>query len=111
MPETENFDAITREYDDLIKQLGDPALISDWEKFEELSRRKSFLEKAIEKIQELKESDTKIEENQSIIASEEDTELVSLAESEISQLRSKRDALAKEISSMLMTTIRCSRCF
>jgi len=38
-----------KEYDEIIQQLGDPKLISDWERFEELNKRKSFLEKIIEK--------------------------------------------------------------
>jgi len=40
------------EYDKIINQLSDPGLISDWEKFESLNKRKTFLEKVIEKERE-----------------------------------------------------------
>ncbi len=45
---------IRKEYDEVIAQLGDPELISDFEKFEELSKRKKFLDKIIERDAELK---------------------------------------------------------
>ncbi len=89
------------EYDRLIEQLGDPGLISDWEKFEELNKRKSYLEKVIEKENEIKEIDNKIEENRLIAASEEDPELMSLAEVETEQLKTRRIALESELRELI----------
>ena len=43
-----------QEYDKILNQLSDPELISDWEKFESLNKRKSYLEKLIEKETEIK---------------------------------------------------------
>jgi peptide chain release factor 1 len=89
------------EYQTILQQLSDPELISNWEKFEELTKRKSFLEKIIEKEKELKEVKDKIEENKVIISAEEDPELVSLAETEITQLKEKQKVLEEELKKLL----------
>jgi len=69
--------------------------------FEELIKRKNFLEKIIEKEKELKEISDNIEENKAILRAGEDPELVSLAEGEISQLQEKRKSLKKELEKLL----------
>jgi len=89
------------EYNELLKQLSNPELISNWEKFEELSRRKNFLEKIIEKEKELQGLQEKIEENNGILKSKEDLELFSLAEAEIAQLKERQNKLEGEIKTLL----------
>ena len=59
----EDLKKIKEEYSDLLNQLSDPELISNWEKFEELTKKKIHLEKIIEKDKEIKELKNKIEEN------------------------------------------------
>ena len=92
---------IKKEYDSLIQQLSDPELISDWEKFEELSKRKSVLEKIIDKNKEIKELEVKIEENKSIASAPDDRELASLAETENNQLQEKKSCLEKELEKLM----------
>jgi len=89
------------EYDNLLSQLSDPGLISDWEKFETLNKRKSYLEKLIEKETDIKETDNRIAENSLIISSEEDPELMSLAEVEIEQLKSRKISLEQELRELI----------
>lgn len=98
MPEKDPYESIKAEYDNIINQLGSPELISDWERFEELTKRKVYLEKIIEKRDELKEIETRIEENQSIIATEGESELTSLAIAEIGQLKEKKSAVERELA-------------
>ncbi len=92
-----DIESIEKEYNGLLNQLSDPGLISDWEKFEELSKKKEHLEKIINKYKELEEIKKKIEENKSIIASGEVSELVILAQDEISSFVDKEKALEKEL--------------
>ncbi|MCU0653145.1 MAG: PCRF domain-containing protein [Candidatus Pacebacteria bacterium] len=89
------------EYDKLLNQLSDPGLISDWERFETLNKRKSYLEKLIEKETEIKELANKIEENKLITVSEEDPELMSLAEVEIEQLKDRMETAQKELDDLI----------
>ena len=92
-----DIESIEKEYNGLLNQLSDPGLISDWEKFEELSKKKEHLEKIINKYKELEETKKKIEENKSIIASGEVSELIILAQDEISSFVDKEKTLEKEL--------------
>ena len=96
-----NVDSLKKEYEEILNQLSDPGLISDWEKFEELSKKKNSLEKALEKEKEIEEINNKIEENKVIITAREDSELVSLAESELTQLAEREKILEKELEELL----------
>ena len=92
---------VKKEYQEILQQLSDPELISDWEKFEDLNKRRMLIEKIIEKEGELKDIRNRIEENKSIISAGEDSELASLAETEITQLQEKEKVVEKEIYSLL----------
>ncbi len=59
MPEIES---VKKEYEELLQQLSDPELISNWEKFEELSGRKNLLEKIIDKENKIEETTPEITE-------------------------------------------------
>jgi len=75
-----NIETIKKEYDELLQQLSDPELISNWEKFEELSKKKSFLEKIIEKGKGIGELENQMQESKGILNSQEDPELSVMAE-------------------------------
>jgi len=93
--------SIEKEYNEILDQLSDPELISDWKKFEKLARKKKDLEKIIEKEKAVKEIKNQIEENKTILKTEEDKELISLAETEIGQLQEKEKVLKKELEYLL----------
>ncbi len=89
-----------QEYDELLKEISDPGLISDWEKFEELSKRKKKLETLIQKSDELERIIREEEENKTIILKEDDPELISLAEGEIEIIKEKKSVLEKEVKEL-----------
>ena len=74
-----DLEQIKKEYKEISEKLTDPELISRWDEFQELSRRRASLEKIVEKADELKEIRARIEENNQIIAAQED-ELGALAQ-------------------------------
>jgi len=96
-----SLDKIKKEYDELLSQLGDPELVSDWPKFEELSKRKKELDIVIDKAKEIEEIDKKIIENKAMLKDDEDLELNSLAETEAVQLQEIKKKLEKELEIML----------
>jgi len=96
-----DFEKIKKDYDDILNQLSDPELISNWEKLEELSAKKKKLEKIIEKGNEIKEIEKQIEENKAILKTEEDKDLISLAETDINQLQEKKKKLEEELNELL----------
>jgi len=96
-----NFKEIREEYQAILDQLSDSELISNWEKFEELSKKKRDLEKIIEKQKEIEEIKKRIEENKLILSSGEDQELISLATEELKTLLDREKALEKELENFL----------
>ena len=96
-----SIEEIKGEYENVLERLSDPELVSNFEKFEELSKRKDFLEKIIEKEKEIEEIKNKIKENEIIISAKEEVELVSLAEAEIIQLREREKILNKELEDLM----------
>jgi peptide chain release factor 1 len=92
--------SIKEEYEKTLNQLSDPELISDWQRFEELSKKKKELEKIIEKEKEIKEIEKEIEENKAILKTETDKDLVSLAEAEIGQFQDKKKILERELAEL-----------
>lgn len=94
----EKIEKIKKEYEEILNQLSNPDVIFN---FEELLKRKGFLEKIIEKEKEIKEVERKIEENKSIISAQEDPELITLAETEILELKEQEKRLIKELENLL----------
>ncbi|HZX50320.1 MAG TPA: peptide chain release factor 1 [Candidatus Paceibacterota bacterium] len=89
-----------KEYTEISEKLTDPELISKWDEFQELSKRRGVLEKIVKKallVEELKE---RIAENNQIIASQED-ELASLAQEELSSLAQRKEQAQKELEELL----------
>lgn len=95
-----DLEKIKKEYQDILNQLSDPELISNWDKFEELNKKKTSLEKIIEKQAELEEIANRIAENNDILASRDDIDLASLAETELFQLKEKQKSIEDEIKKL-----------
>ncbi len=91
---------IKEEYQKLLQELTNPELISQWEKFQEISKRRTFLERILKKAEELEELKNKIEENKEILNAQEDSELSSLAQEESLTLENQRKRLEKEIEEL-----------
>lgn len=96
-----NIEEIKKNYDAILQQLSSPELLSDWSRFEELSKEKNRLEKIVLKYDELRDLKNKIEENKEILKGKEDGELISLAETEINQLQEKEKIMEKELNAIL----------
>lgn len=92
-----DFSKIQKEYQEIIDSLSDPNLISDWGRFEELSKRKKKLDEIIFKYNELEKLKIEKEENDTILSTEQDPDLLSLAENELIILRGKKEQLEKEL--------------
>ena len=96
-----SLDKIKKEYSELLNQLSDPELVSDWEKFEELSKKKKELDLIIDKDKELEDVNKRIIENKSMLGDQEDLELNSLAEAESVQLQEEKYKIEKELEKLL----------
>jgi len=96
-----NLENIKADYNELLSQLSDPELISDWERFEELSKKKKKLEKILAKIEQIDEIAHKIEESKAILKSEQDKDMISLAENDITSLQVQEKSIQEELKNLL----------
>lgn len=96
-----DIESIKKEYKELQEQLASPEVVSDWEKFEKISKRKKQLEKIVEKEKELEELKKQVSENKAILSAQEDADLSDLAQAEIPQLEIIQQKLEKELKKLL----------
>ncbi len=95
-----DIESLKKEYNEILNQISDPNLISDWKRFEELSKKKKKIEVILEKEEAFLEIEKQIEENKLIINSG-DEELLTLAENEITFLQEKKEKIKKELDNIL----------
>ena len=96
-----DLDTIRKEYEAIAQELTDPGLVSDWEKFEALSKKRKKLEKIIEKQKEIEAIENQIDENQSMITANEEKDLTSLAKEDILQLEVRIKTVQRELEKLL----------
>lgn len=98
-----NFDIepLKKEYEEILQEISNPDVISDWEHFETISKRKKRLEIIFEKNEELNRLERQEKENTNILSSEEDTELIQLAESELAIVSAEKEKLRKHLKSLI----------
>ena len=90
-----------KEFDTLSEQLSDPELLSDWEKFQDISKRRGYLEKVVKKADEIEDIEKHLSESKQIIAAQEDQELLSMAEQELTSLTEEKTIKEKELQILL----------
>jgi len=102
-----DIEKIKQEYTEISEKLTDPELISRWDEFQELSKRRASLEKIVKKAEELHGIKEQIEQSNQILteqaepSSAAEDELTSLAQEEITTLGQKKVKLEKEIEALL----------
>ena len=89
------------EYQALLKELQDPELISDYQRFYELSKRKTKVEKILKKEEELENIKTQLIENQGLLGAQDQPELLALAEAETKTLQEKLKTTEKELEELI----------
>jgi len=88
-----NYQQIEQDYQKLIEELSDSSVVSDLERFDYLSKRKSQLELIMKNKIAVEEIERQINENESIISAKEDNELLSLVSEEQTLLRERKRKL------------------
>jgi len=95
-----DLEKIIEEYRSVSDKLTDPELISRWDEFQELSKRRSQLEKIVKKAEELQDLKERIEENNQIIATQEE-ELSALAQEELNSLLEEKETAEEKLAELL----------
>ncbi|MDP2708617.1 MAG: peptide chain release factor 1 [bacterium] len=95
------YEDIKKKFTDLETSLSDSAVISDQKKLREISKRHSELKYAVELILEWEKKKHQLEQNQAIIKSETDQELLKMAKDELSGLERQVQELKEKIEAEL----------
>ncbi len=95
----EKLKEIEERYNDIEKQLSDPNVVNDLEKYKELSSELKRLTPIVEKAKEYENVLKQIEENEELL---NDEELKDLAKEELKELKEKLPQLEKEIKILLL---------
>lgn len=94
---------VEERYRQVISLLSDPTVTSNVQKIKELARERAELEPLVKKYEEFKKVEKDLEESSSILSeADSDQELKHLAEAELESLKSKREAIEKELKLLLL---------
>jgi peptide chain release factor 1 len=93
---------IENEYKEINEKLSDPAIISDLENYQKLSKRHAKLKKIVEKYEKYKSIMAGIKEAETILTEETDEDVRELAEIELSELQPLKEKLESEFPVLLL---------
>lgn len=93
---------INEKYQQITEQLADSAIVSDRQKMIALNKERSDLEDIIEVYNRYKELVNNIAGNKEIIKTESETDIVEMAEAELSELNEQKKELEEKIKILLL---------
>jgi len=86
-------------FDQLAQQMSDPTLVSDQERYRQVTKSYSELEKTVSKYREYKDVARQIQESQALM---NDEEMRAMAREELQSLEQRRDSLLAELRTLLL---------
>ncbi len=97
----DRLEQIETRYEDLGRQLADPKLVTDQQKYHKTAKAHRDLEDIVGKYRELKQANQGISDAKSML-NESDPELAAMAQEELTRLESQAATLEEEIKVMLL---------
>ncbi|MGH9749268.1 MAG: peptide chain release factor 1 [Candidatus Polarisedimenticolia bacterium] len=90
---------LEKKYEQLARQLSDPALVSDQERYRQTTKAYSDLERTIARYREFQDVERQIGDSRALLL---DEELKSMARDELQTLETRREALLQELRALLL---------
>src|SRR4030042_4127207 len=100
----EKLKSIKEKFDKINEQLSDPKIISDQEKYVQLRRERSNLMEIVETYEAYDGVIKNIRGNKEIVDTSDDNDSVLMAESELNDLKEKKEELEEKIKELLIPT-------
>jgi peptide chain release factor 1 len=91
--------AIEDRFEQLAHQMSDPSLVSDQDRYRQVTKSYSELEKTVSRYREYKEVARQIQESQALM---NDEEMRAMAREELQSLEQRREALLAELRTLLL---------
>lgn len=93
--------SLEQRYEDLMRELSDPAALGDQQKFQKLAKEHSTLQPVVEKYREFRDIEEKLKEAQQLLK-ESDPEMRALAQEEITSLQARHVSCNEDLKHLLM---------
>jgi peptide chain release factor 1 len=98
----DKLDSIEDKYEELSRQLSDPELLADQQKYTRTARQHRELEEIVAKYRQYKALDRGIGETSEMLEIEDDAEMLGLARAELAELDERRAAVEAELRVLLL---------
>jgi len=103
MPELlERLEAVERRLQEIVLQMGDPAVIGDQARFQRLAKAHADLEPVVETYRRYRKILSSAEETRALLGSGADDDMRELAEAELQDLAVKREKMEEELKLLLL---------
>ncbi len=103
MPELlERLEAVERRFQEIVLQMGDPAVIGDQARFQRLAKAHADLEPVVEAYRRYRKILSSVEETRALLGSGADDDMRELAEAELQDLAVKREKMEEELKPLLL---------
>jgi peptide chain release factor 1 len=102
MSNSDRYRKVLARYDQLSEELGRPENIRDQRKYRDLARERSDLADAVKAIREYLDLDVKAADDEAVVDSSDDGELVEMASAELEEIRPRMEELEDEIKLLLI---------
>lgn len=98
----ERLKELEKRYEELTRQLMDPAVAADGRRYQQLARAQAELRPLVEHLQEGRRLEREAEEARQVAQEADDPELKALAEEEVSRIAARREAWEAELRRLLL---------
>src|SRR5579875_2414879 len=97
----ERLTQIETRYDDLSRQLADPAIVSDQQQYQKIAKQHRDLDEIVDNIRRLKRIEQGIQDAKAML-DEPDADMRAMAEEELAQLEEERPLVEEKIRVLLL---------
>jgi peptide chain release factor 1 len=98
----EKLEAIERTYEELARQMTDPAVISDQSRYAKVAKQSRELEPVVEKFREMRKLDSDIAGARELARDAEEEEMREMAAAELPELEERRAGVENELKVLLL---------
>ena len=98
----EKLQAVVDRYDELNELISDPEIISDTQRFMKLSKEEADLRDTVAAFNRYKEVSTQLDDDETMLREESDSELEAMLKEEIADLRSEKEDLEAQLKVLLL---------
>jgi peptide chain release factor 1 len=98
----EKLDSLEERFEELSRQLADPAIISDPKRYQKTARARAELEEIVEKYREYKSLSRSLSGTRQLLSEEGDAELLKMAREEVEQLEAQLIECEGELRRLLL---------